>query len=275
MCKELIRVVRDMLVIAIDKTRIEDPEIAGDSERERLEELAGLFSREDLIRAFDVLTQTEREVAFSTQPRLHLEMALIKWIHLRKLVPLTDLLSGDTKILTPSASLDRSAKNKRSVPKKCSPARMPPSQVKEEKVQSVSSKKSGDDIPSSQSDEKSIILSEIKNVKKFFYGTVVAQAQQIDFQDDRLLFKFSSSQKTLESQLLQSRNWLEELVSNVVQRKVIIETERDQDAPASIGVIDPGKGEKDIRARAMDDQAVQSMLEVFSTEITDVEEIES
>lgn len=274
-CKELIRVVRDMLVIAIDKTRIEDPEIAGDSERERLEELAGLFSREDLIRAFDVLTQTEREVAFSTQPRLHLEMALIKWIHLRKLVPLTDLLSGDTKILTPSTSLNQSAKNKRSVPKKSSPARMPPSQVKEEKVQSVSSKKSGDDIPSSQSDEKSIILSEIKNVKKFFYGTVVAQAQQIDFQDDRLLFKFSSSQKTLESQLLQSRNWLEELVSNVVQRKVIIETERDQDTPASIGAIDPGKGEKDIRARVMDDQAVQSMLEVFSTEITDVEEIES
>ena len=274
-CKELIRVVRDMLVIAIDKTRIEDPEIAGDSERERLEELAGLFSREDLIRAFDVLTQTEREVAFSTQPRLHLEMALIKWIHLRKLVPLTDLLSGNTKIITPSTSLDQSAKNKRSAPKKSSPDRMAPSQVKKEKARSIASKKSGDDIPPSQSDEKSIILSEIKNVKKFFYGTVVAQAQRIDFQGDRLLFKFSSSQKTLESQLFQSRIWLEELVSNVVQRKVTIETERDQDDPASIDVIDTGKGEKDIRARVMDDQAVQSMLEVFSTEISDVEEIES
>ena len=75
--------------------------------------------------------------------------------------------------------------------------------------------------------------------------------------------------------MFQSRIWLEELVSNVVQRQVTIETERDQDAPASIEAIDTEKGEKDMRARAMDDQAVQSMLEVFSTEISDVEEIES
>ena len=269
-CKELIRVVRDMLVIAIDKTRIEDPEIAGDSEREQLKELASLFSREDLIRAFDVLTQTEREVAFSTQPRLHLEMALIKWIHLRKLVPLTDLLSGNT-----NTSVGQPAKNKRSAPRKSSAVRMAPSQVKEEKGQGVSGRKSSDDIPTGQGDEKNVILNEIKNVKKFFYGTVVAQAQRIDFKDDRLLFKFSSSQKTLESQVFQSRIWLEELVSNVVQRQVTIETERDQDAPASIEAIDTEKGEKDMRARAMDDQAVQSMLEVFSTEISDVEEIES
>jgi len=269
-CKELIRVVRDMLVIAIDKTRIEDPEIAGDSEREQLKELASLFSREDLIRAFDVLTQTEREVAFSTQPRLHLEMALIKWIHLRKLVPLTDLLSGNT-----NTSVGQPAKNKRSAPRKSSAVRMAPSQVKEEKGQGDSGRKSSDDIPTGQGDEKNVILNEIKNVKKFFYGTVVAQAQRIDFKDDRLLFKFSSSQKTLESQVFQSRIWLEELVSNVVQRQVTIETERDQDAPASIEAIDTEKGEKDMRARAMDDQAVQSMLEVFSTEISDVEEIES
>ena len=66
-----------------------DPEIAADGERERLLALAAQFSAEDLMRAFDVLTKAELEIRSSMQPRYHLEMALLRWIHLRKLVPLS------------------------------------------------------------------------------------------------------------------------------------------------------------------------------------------
>ena len=44
------------------------------------------------MRAFDVLTKAEADIRGSVQPRYHLEMALLRWIHLRKLVPLTDLI---------------------------------------------------------------------------------------------------------------------------------------------------------------------------------------
>ena len=44
------------------------------------------------MRAFDVLTKAEVDIRASMQPRYHLEMALLRWIHLRKLVPLTDLI---------------------------------------------------------------------------------------------------------------------------------------------------------------------------------------
>ena len=40
-CRELARVVRDLLVISVDPTRIQDPEIAGEGERDRLKALAG------------------------------------------------------------------------------------------------------------------------------------------------------------------------------------------------------------------------------------------
>ena len=40
------------------------------------------------MRAFDVLTKAENDIRGSTQPRYHLELALLRWIHLRKLVPL-------------------------------------------------------------------------------------------------------------------------------------------------------------------------------------------
>ena len=54
-CRELSRAIRDLLVLSIDPARAADPEIAGEGERDRLIELARRFSREDLLRAFDVV----------------------------------------------------------------------------------------------------------------------------------------------------------------------------------------------------------------------------
>src|SRR5262249_20782121 len=71
-CRELSRVVRDVLVLSVDPTRINDAEIAGETERDRLKALAGRFSREDLLRAFDVLTRAGEEVRTAAQPRYSL-----------------------------------------------------------------------------------------------------------------------------------------------------------------------------------------------------------
>src|SRR5438132_3359380 len=93
-CRELSRVVRDLLVLSVDPSRVNDPEIAGEGERDRLKALAARFSREDLLRAFDLLTKAEAEIRGAAQPRYHLEMALLRWIYLRKIVPIEDLIAG-------------------------------------------------------------------------------------------------------------------------------------------------------------------------------------
>jgi DNA polymerase-3 subunit gamma/tau len=93
-CRELSRVVRDLLVLSVDPSRISDPEIAGEGERDRLIALAARFSREDLLRAFDLLTRAEAEIRAAAQPRYNLEMALLRWIHLRKLVPIENLIQA-------------------------------------------------------------------------------------------------------------------------------------------------------------------------------------
>ena len=59
--------------------------------------MAGHWSREDLLRAFDLLTKAEQEIRVSDQPRYNLEMALLRLMHLRKLVPLSDLLAGGAR----------------------------------------------------------------------------------------------------------------------------------------------------------------------------------
>src|SRR3954470_22746276 len=90
--RELARLTRDLLVLSIDPSRVSDPEIAAEAERQALLDLSRRFSGEDLMRAFDVLTKAEYDIKSSMQPRYHLEMALLRWLHLRKLVPLTDLI---------------------------------------------------------------------------------------------------------------------------------------------------------------------------------------
>jgi DNA polymerase-3 subunit gamma/tau len=90
-CRELSRVVRDMMRLVIDP-RIDPAELAPEGDVERLKALAGRFSREDLLRAFDVIARAEAEIRGSAQPRYHMEMALLRWIYLRKVVPIGELL---------------------------------------------------------------------------------------------------------------------------------------------------------------------------------------
>ena len=109
-CRELSRLVRDLMVVSVDPARVADPEIAAEGEGERLRALARRFSREDLMRAFDVLARAELELRRAAQPRYHLEMALLRWIHLRKLVPLSDIIAGlqsgrQASVLDPQSSV--------------------------------------------------------------------------------------------------------------------------------------------------------------------------
>ena len=106
-CKELSRVVRDMMVLSVDPARAGDGEL-GDGEREQLVELAAHFSREDLMRAFELLAKAELDIRNASQPRYHFEMVLLRWMHLRKLVPLTEWMErmsggGGLKMPAPRA----------------------------------------------------------------------------------------------------------------------------------------------------------------------------
>ena len=91
--RELAHVVRDVMVLSVDPSRAAEIQV-GETDGLRLETLAKRFSREDLMRAFDVLSRAEQDIRNAAQPRYHFEMALLRWMHLRKLVPLEELLAG-------------------------------------------------------------------------------------------------------------------------------------------------------------------------------------
>ena len=275
-CRELSRLVRDLMVVSVDPARIADPEIAAEGEGERLRALARRFSREDLMRAFDVLARAELELRSAAQPRYHLEMALLRWIHLRKLVPLSDIIASlqsgrQASVLDPQSSVSPPSK-----------AAGRPSSGPGQQSSVASPKAAAGQVvsrPAADEDEagarfKAALLAEIKRAKKVFYGTVVAQAQKIELDGSRLTFSFAPAQRTLEAQLEQSRSWLEPMAAQIAKRKIAVVTVQETAVPLPPRASPGGTADRGtLKAQAMSDNTVKAMLDVFPAEIRDVEEI--
>ncbi len=250
-CRELSRMVRDVLVLAVDPSRIDDPEIAGQSERDRLKAIAARFSREDLLRAFDLLTRAEQEIKSAAQPRYHLEMALLRWIHLRKLVSIEDLIAGagggsTGPALRTTAPAPRAAAPVRTAPPAAvgrpAPSAAPSAAAKAPPVGALAAaaaraaatvgaptpvapapaaaSASAPAAAPASGNFKDVLLAEIRKAKAVFYNMVVAQAQKIEITADRVTFSFTPGQRALKDQFEQQKAWLEALAQPIAGRRM-------------------------------------------------------
>jgi len=61
-------------------------------ERERMRPLAEAYSEDDLLRILEVLMQLETDLRWAQDPRVTLELALLKMVQMRRLVPFADLV---------------------------------------------------------------------------------------------------------------------------------------------------------------------------------------
>jgi len=101
--RELSRYWRNLLVakIAGKPTRLIQ---ASDREQQNLLETAGWFSEEDLTRYLNLTLDLYKELQSSLQPRLHLELGLIKLVQAGKLQPIEEALAalGDSELVQAS-----------------------------------------------------------------------------------------------------------------------------------------------------------------------------
>jgi DNA polymerase-3 subunit gamma/tau len=365
--RELGRLTRDLLVVTLDPSRLADPEIAAEGERDRLKAVAALFSPEDLLRAFDVLIKGEYDIRTSMQPRFHLEMTLLRWIHLRKLVPLSDLIDGLEKgtptgrsappaprtassiargplpappartigagsrpsvpaaaapparpaaverapaadrpaaaerpaVAERPAAADRSPAAERpaaadrppaaehplaaarpAAVERPAPPRPPaPKAPAARQTETSASLPAVDPVPADRL--KEAFLEEVRKAKKFFYGTVIAQAQRIDIDGDKVIVTFGPQHRTMKAHLEQTRPLLETIASQLAGRRMsVVAAEGTVTAPAAVPGSpgsaaggDQGDKKAALREQALADSGVQAMLDVFAAEIKDVEEM--
>jgi DNA polymerase-3 subunit gamma/tau len=276
LCRELARVVRDVMIVSVDPSRIDAGEI-DETERGRLQQLAGRFSREDLLRAFDVLSAAEQDIRNAAQPRYYFEMMLLRWMHLRKLIPLADLMEQlERGAPTPPANTPTGPSRSAAPAKPVSaPVSRPATPVAPPPARPASSGQAG--APANLKDS---LLAEIRSTKTFFYNTVVAQAQKIDVADDRVTFSFLPAHRALREQFEQARGWLEVMANRLAGRRItVVAVQSDAPAaspgqpPASAAALEENGTKRDLKAEALSSAAVQAMLEVFPAEIRDIEEM--
>src|SRR5579863_4660456 len=92
-CREAIRHFRNLLVARVcgaDSELVAAPQ----DERPRLGEHAARFSEEDLTRFFNILLETDDDLRRKPDPRLHLELGLLRLINAQRLAPIEEVLSG-------------------------------------------------------------------------------------------------------------------------------------------------------------------------------------
>jgi DNA polymerase-3 subunit gamma/tau len=287
-CRELSRLMRDLMVVTIDPSRLADPEIAAEGERERLEALAQRYSREDLLRSFDLLAAAETAIRYASQPRHQFEMALLKWIYLRQLTPLSELIAGGASG-APAPRRPAAPGTKHSAPstrhsaqgtaapstRHSAPSTTPsaPGTAARITTHSAPSTKSA---PSTQNQVLSTaLLSAIREQNKTLYSMVIAQAQKIDVEGDTIAFTFAPVHRALKAQLEGKRGWVESLASSAAGRTIRVDIREGEAAPAPAAAEDAASRRKaELTARAKAEPGVQTVLDVFGGEIEDVEEIQ-
>jgi DNA polymerase III subunit gamma/tau len=296
LCRELARAIRDLLIVSVDAGRLGDPDVAADSERDRVRALEGRFSREELLRAFDVLTRAEQEIRGSDQPRFNMEMALLRLMHLRKLVPLAELIerfesgSAPSPSRGPAMPVSRpSAAPARSAPPVSRPAASappgraaaaPPPRPAAVPAAPMSPRMAGDLPPNA----RDLLLAAVKAAKVFFYNAVVAQAYRIDVTPVRITFAFLAAKKVPRQQCQDAVSWLEGLAEQVLGRRLpVLVTVVEPDEAGPAGDVAQGSGAasataartgEPLRDAALANPSVQALLEVFPVEGVSVEEVE-
>ena len=232
LCRELARATRDLLILSVDRSRADDPDLAAEGERDRLKHLTDLSSREDLLRAFDVLTKAEQEIRLSDQPRYNMEMTLLRLMHLRKLMPLAELLASGKqpnaapsapgkamplRAPAPTASRPLTSGTRSAAP---SAPNAPAPAAPSAPSAPAPSAPIAPGAPSAPSAFRDSFLAQVKASKVFFYNTVVAQAYRVDVTPSRITFVFLPNQKVPRQQCEDMKAFLEDVAQKIAGNKI-------------------------------------------------------
>jgi DNA polymerase III subunit gamma/tau len=93
LARQFVRYLRNALMAKVGGENTDLLQISAD-ERARAGRSALLFSEEDLTRFLQVMLRTFDDLNYRQEQRFHLELGLVKLVHLQRLLPVEEILSG-------------------------------------------------------------------------------------------------------------------------------------------------------------------------------------
>ncbi|HET9220755.1 MAG TPA: DNA polymerase III subunit gamma/tau [Terriglobia bacterium] len=124
--RELIARMRDLLMM---KLQLPDKVLLNESERDQFLRRAEAFSEQDLIRYFDLLLKLENDLKWTSQPRFHLEVGLVKLAKAGHMRDIEDVLRELKNDPSPQSPPGRPAGNPSSNRPPTPPASQPRSEA--------------------------------------------------------------------------------------------------------------------------------------------------
>ncbi|HET9101523.1 MAG TPA: DNA polymerase III subunit gamma/tau [Acidobacteriaceae bacterium] len=88
--RQMVRFLRNCLMARLAGTNSDLLQVS-DEERARAERVAAAFSEEDLTRFLNSMLRTFDDLGYRQEQRFHLELGLLKLVHMQRLLPLEDL----------------------------------------------------------------------------------------------------------------------------------------------------------------------------------------
>jgi DNA polymerase-3 subunit gamma/tau len=307
-CREAIRHMRNLLITRVCGAD-SDLIAATPDQRPALERAASQFSEEDLTRFFQILLQTDDDLRRKPDPRVHLEMGLLRLINAARLAPLEELLaevrSGSPAGSTSAASSRAANAAPASVPPTprrepaapfaptiTSAPRIPPSPPlartslhKEEPLaaavpQEISvapiTTQSAPEPMTAQTqgitDDQVAEIKQLIQAQQKFLGELIEHGTRWELEGAELRIYFSPNERSF-AEMLEGREPLEKLriaSSKVLGRAVRVCAKLEAVAAAAASASRAGSATQELRAQFERDPMVKSMLQRFGGKIAEV-----
>jgi DNA polymerase-3 subunit gamma/tau len=301
-CREAIGHFRNLLVARVCGAE-SDLIAAAPEERQRLARTAAPFSEEDLTRFFQILLQTEDDVRRKPDPRLHLEMGLLRLVQAARLAPLEEVIA-ELSSASPSRPSQHPAGGPAAQAQPVAPdvPRAEARAAAATAAQGASTAASaalraeltleapGATAPSAsavgplpgpgalstetsdglEAAQISAIKSAIASQQRFL-AELVEHATRWEMDKGEVSLYFPTERRAL-SEMLQSRESLEKLrtITSAVLGKPLRVCVKLEAAPVLLSTVRAGQSTRELRARFERDPIVRAMLERFGGRIAEV-----
>jgi DNA polymerase-3 subunit gamma/tau len=308
-CREAIRHMRNLLIARVCGAD-SDLIAATPDQRPALAKAAARFSEEDLTRFFQILLQTDDDLRRKPDPRVHLEMGLLRLINASRLAPLEELLaemksgapgSGTNSGMargaaqpasnaSPQARLGSSSAAatefsptaKTSAPSfaAAAPALATPIAAPAAARNEVAEEKPGAPIKrnGATTQVSGITLEQVAEIKSAiqaqqkFLGELVEQSSRWELEGAELRLYFSAENRPF-AEMLEGRDSLEKMrvvSSKTLGRAVRVCAKLEGVAAAAASAAHAASGTQELRAQFERDPMVRSMLQRFGGKISEV-----
>ncbi len=293
-CREAIRHMRNLLIARVCGAD-SDLIAATPDQRPALARAASKFSEEDLTRFFQILLQTDDDLRRKLDPRVHLEMGLLRLIHASRLAPLEELLaelkggaagsganSGMTRSTAPAASRAFAPPEKNAAPSFAAAASAPGTPIS---PQAAGTKKIAGPESAAPAESRrpatnvsGISLENVAEIKaavqaqQKFLGELVEQSSRWELEGAELRIYFSPEKRPF-AEMLEGRDSLEmvrDVSSKVLGRTVRVCAKLEAVAAADTPATRAASGTQELRAQFERDPMVRSILQRFGGKISEV-----